>query len=575
MKSGLPSDPLTFSTWDWKRIEPIANGLLRRRVTARSVETWLADWSALARLIAESFNRLYIRTTTHTNDEAGQARFRKYSEEVMPKARTFEQAMKERLIGSGLRPKGMAVPLRRLRTEARIYRPENLALRTRCEALETEFNALTGARTIDWDGEKLTMPLVFSKLNDLDRSIRERAWMAISACLRTQRADIDRLWVEFLEARLRMARNAGFKDYRSYRWRELARFHYTPLDCKAFHDAIARVVVPAVGRLSEKRRRGLSLDTLRVWDDFWHLRPDPLGRPALTPFGSSAQLTTVAERVFSRLDPELAAYYRTLRDEGLLDLEARAHKAQGGYEMELPASKRAFIFTSAVGSHLDVTVHLHESGHAFHVFESCDWPCHYQSMMDYMPIEFVELGSIAMELLGSPFLSEARGGFYTEAQFAQARQQELETLLEFWPYMAMVDAFQHWVYENPDAARDTRQCDDVWASLHRVFRPHVDWSGIEDTLRLSWRLQDHIMTSPFYYVEYGMAQLGAVGVWANARRDPRGAVRAYRKALSLGNTVSLPDLYKAAGVTFGFGVKEVEQAVALIERELSRLEEDR
>jgi oligoendopeptidase F len=264
-----------------------------------------------------------------------------------------------------------------------------------------------------------------------------------------------------------------------------------------------------------------------------------------------------------------------LRDEGLLDLEARPHKAQGAYEMELPASKQAFIFTTAVGSHLDVITHLHESGHAFHALEACRWPYHYQSMMEYIPIEFVELGSMAMELLGSPYLSKEHGGFYTEAQVAQARRQELETILEFWPYMAVVDAFQHWVYENPDAARDTRQCDEVWASLHRVFRPHVDWSGIEDTLRVSWRLQEHIVTSPFYYVEYGMAQLGAVGVWANARRDPRGAVGAYRRALALGNTVSLPDLYRAAGVHFGFGIKEVGQAVALIEQEIRDLEEAR
>jgi oligoendopeptidase F len=378
--------------------------------------------------------------------------------------------------------------------------------------------------------------------------------------------------VEFLDTRLSMARNAGFRDYRSYRWRELARFHYTPLDCRAFHDAIARAVVPAVGRLSEKRKRGLSLDSVRIWDDFWHLRPDAFGRPALKPFASTAQLTTVAERVFSHLDPELAAHYRLLRDEGLLDLEARAHKAQGGYEMELPASKRAFIFTTAVGTHLDVSVHLHESGHAFHALEACGWACHYQSMIDSMPIEFVELGSMAMELLGSPYLTKARGGFYTEAEYAQARQQELEALLQFWPYMAVVDAFQHWVYENPEAARDTRQCDAVWSSLQRVFRPHVDWTGIEDTLGLFWRLQDHILTSPFYYVEYGMAQLGAVGVWANALKDQPAAVRAYRKALSLGNTASLPNLYRAAGVTFGFGSKDVEQGVALIERELSRLE---
>lgn len=572
MQSSLPSDPIEFSNWDWDRIAPHANELLRRRLTLSSIDGWLADWSALARLIAESFNRLQIRTTTHTNDEAGQARFRKYSEEVMPKAREFEQAMKKRLLESGLRPKGMAVPLRRMRSDSAIYRPENLPLRTKCEALEAEYYELTGARSFDWDGESLNGAQVFGKLGDLDRKVRERAWMALSACLEGQKAELDRIWVQLLDLRLQMARNAGFEDYRSFHWRELARFDYTPQDCKHFHDAICRVVVPAVSRLSEKRKRSLSLDTLRIWDDFWHLRPDPLGRPSLKPFDSAAELTTIAERVFSCVDPELASYYRVLRDEGLLDLEARSHKAPGGYMQELPASKRAFIFTVAVGLHLDVVTHLHESGHAFHVFESAGWPCHYQSMLDYSPVEFVELASMAMELLGSPFLRQDRGGFYTESQFAQARLEHLESILGFWPYMAVVDAFQHWVYENLEAARDTRQCDEIWASLCRVFMPHLDWSGIEDTLRVCWRLQGHILVSPFYYIEYGIAQLGAVGVWANALKDQAGAVRAYRKALSLGNTASLPDLYKAAGVKFAFGAEELRRAVEIVEGAIAEIE---
>jgi oligoendopeptidase F len=572
MQSNLPSDPIEFSKWDWDRIAPHANVLLRRRLTLSSIDGWLADWSALARLIAESYNRLYIRTTTHTDDEANQAHFRRYTEEVMPKAREFEQRMKTRLLESGLRPKGMAVPLRRIRSDAAIYRPENLALRTECEALEAEYNALTGSRTFDWDGEKLNQAQVFGKLGDLDRGVRERAWRALMACLESQRPENDRIWVQLLDLRLQMARNAGFKDYRSFHWRELARFDYTPQDCRIFHDGIARVVVPAVQRMAENRKRGLGLDRLRIWDDFWHLRPDILGRPPLKPFKTAAELTTIAERVFTGVDPELAAYYRILRDEGLLDLEAREHKSPGGYMQELPASKRAFIFMVAVGLHLDVDTHLHESGHAFHVFESAGWPSHYQSMQDYNPVEFVELGSMAMELLGSPYLGQDRGGFYTQGQLAQARLEHYEQILEFWPYMAVVDAFQHWIYENPDAARDTRQCDEVWASLQRVFRPHIDWTGLEDTLRVSWRLQDHIMTVPFYYIEYGMAQLGAVGVWANALKDQAGAVRAYRKALSLGNTASLPDLYKAAGVKFAFGEKELAEAVALVEHAFAELD---
>lgn len=312
MRSSLPADPVEFSQWDWDRIAPHADELLQRRLTSRSVDRWLEDWSALARLIAESFNRLYIRTTTHTDDEAGGSRFRKYSEEVMPKAREFEQGMKTRLLESDLRPKRMGVPLRRMRSDSAIYRPENLPLRAQCERLESEFNALTGARTFDWDGESLNQAQVVAKLGLADRSIRERAWMALTACLAGQKAETDRLWVRLLDLRLQMARNAGFQDYRSYRWRELARFHYTPEDCRIFHDAICRVAVPSLCRLSDKRKRALSVDRLRVWDDFLWLRPDPFGRPPLQPFESAAELTTVAERVFSCVDPVLASNYGIL-----------------------------------------------------------------------------------------------------------------------------------------------------------------------------------------------------------------------------------------------------------------------
>ena len=568
----LPADWKVFSEWGWDRISAYADELLERELTPHSIDDWLTDWSRLARLIAETFTRLIIRTTTHTNDEAGQLRFQNYSEDVMPRARAFEQALKLKLLESGLHPEAFDIPLQRMRSDATIYREENLALHTERERLETEFSALTAARAFDWDGQPLNQAQVIAKLGLSDRETRERAWKALSECLAKQQAATDRIWVQLLDLRARMAGNAGFSDYRSFRWQELGRFYYTPDDCKAFHAAIQEEVIPAVLRLTEKRKRRLSIDHIRVWDDHWWVKPDPQGRPALEPFGTIGQLTSTIERVFSCVDPALALYYRTLNHESLLDLDARANKAQGGYMQELPASRRAFIFTTAVGSSLDVVTQLHESGHAFHVFEAARWPYHYQSMLEYMPVEFIECASMSMELLASPYLAADRGGFYAPPQLAQARSEHLTQILEFWPYMAVVDAFQHWVYENPDAARDTEQCDESWAALHRLFLPHLDWTGLEDTLRLCWRLQDHILVYPFYYVEYGMAQLGAVQLWANALEDSQKAVAAYRRALSLGNTASLPDLYRAAGVRFDFGRDTLARAVQLIERTIEELE---
>lgn len=215
---------------------------------------------------------------------------------------------------------------------------------------------------------------------------------------------------------------------------------------------------------------------------------------------------------------------------------------------------------------------LHESGHAFHSFEMFHWPFHYQFMLQHAPTEFSEVASMAMELLAAPYMPRERGGFYTQEQARRALTEHLETILGFWPYMAVVDAFQHWVYENPESARDPRQCDDAWAEIHQQYLPWLDWSGIEDTLRVVWRLQDHILLLPFYYVEYGMAQLGAIEVWANSLNDHPAAVSAYRSALSLGNTASLPDLYKAAGGEFRFDRETLGDAVSLLERKMTQLE---
>jgi oligoendopeptidase F len=572
MFKALPHNCKEFMHWSWGQIEPYTDDLTQRELSADTIKSWLADWSRLASLIAESFNRLQIRTTTHTNDEDGQACFQNYSENIMPNARAFEQRMKEKLLSSGLEPDGFAIPLRKMRVDAAIFRDENLPLLTEIERLNTELLKIVGARTIDWDGDELTPAQVRTKLTEPDRSIRERAWRLLSARAAQDREAIDAIWVQLLDLRLQIARNADFGDYRAFRWQELGRFDYTPDDCKSFHAAIEEVVVPAVSSMSERRKARLGLETLRVWDDFWFMRPDALGRPPLKPYQSIEELNEKIERIFTRVDPALGGYYHIMYEEGLLDLDSRKHKSSGAYMEEFPASKRPFIFANTVGTHSDVQTQLHEGGHAFHLFEAAHWPYHYQFMLQHMPMEFLEVASMAMELLAAPYLATDQGGFYTEDEAARARVEHLEGSLGFWPYMAVVDAFQHWIYENPDAARDPCQCDEVWATLHRRYLPHLDWSGIEDTLRLYWRQQIHIFGFPFYYVEYGLAQLGAIQVWANALKDQAGAVQAYRKALSLGNTASLPDLYRMAGANFAFDAVTLNQAVELIEHTITELD---
>jgi oligoendopeptidase F len=354
-----------------------------------------------------------------------------------------------------------------------------------------------------------------------------------------------------------MAAHAGYDDYRSFRWKELHRFDYTPDDCMRFHRAIEEVVVPAAERIAEKRRRMLGVESLRPWDT----EVDPLGRGALTPFSEVSQLQEGVASIFHRVDERLATYFDTMVREELLDLDNRKNKAPGGYCTDFAALKRPFIFMNAVGIHDDVQTLLHEAGHSFHTFEKSHLPYYQQRQVG---MEFSEVASMAMELLASPYLVKNQGGFYEQADAARAVIEHLEWGIRFWPYMAVVDAFQHWAYEHPAESVDPEKCDEQWARVWNRFITWIDWTGLERELQNGWQTKLHIHVAPLYYVEYGLAQLGAVQVWANALEDQAGSVAAYRSALALGGTVPIPDLFAAAGAKFAFDADTLEDAVSLM-----------
>jgi oligoendopeptidase F len=368
--------------------------------------------------------------------------------------------------------------------------------------------------------------------------------------------------------RARIAKNAGKPSYREYTWQQKLRFDYTPEDCKSFAAAIEKVVVPAATRIYKKRQKALGLDSLRPWDlvDGWYSRPAPAANvPTLKPFQSIDELKTKVSSIFHKVDPVLGGYFDTILAEGLNDLDNRKNKAPGAYCTSYTSLRKPFIFVNAVGVHDDVMTTLHESGHSFHVFETAKIPYIQQLAV---PMEFAEVASMGMELLASPYLGE----FYTQSDMARARIEHLEGMLLFWPFMAVVDSFQQWAYENPKAGADPRLCDAKWGELWDRFIPGVDYSGMETVKNTGWQRKLHIHQIPFYYVEYGLAQLGAVQIFGNARKDQAAAVASYRKALSLGGMVTLPELFSAAGAKFGFDVPTVKTAVDLMEEVVGELE---
>lgn len=560
----LPTTPDELIAWTWPEIEPLYAELEARALSAETVEAWLLDWSQLAEHLSELYSRLYVATTVNTADEQAERRLKNFFDTIFPGMQAAEQRLKQKFLESGLEPEGFAVPLRNLHAEAALFREANLPLLAEEQKLNTEYDKLLGAQTVPWEDGERTVAQMRALLVENDRALRERAWRAMTARQLADRPAIDALWTRLLELRRQVAANAGQPDYRAFQWRRLHRFDYTPEDCKAFHRAIEEVVVPAAARIYDRHRRQMGLDRLRPWD----VDADPLGRPPLRPFQNHQQLQDGVRRILHEVDPGLGRNFEIMQVEGLLDLDNRKHKAPGGYCINFDVVRRPFIFMNAVGLHADVSTLLHESGHAFHVFESAG--IRFAQQM-FIPMEFSEVASMAMEMLALPHLEAS--GLYTRAEAARAGIELLESSIQFWPYMAVVDAFQHEVYENPARAADPRECDRIWSDLWDRFMVGVDFTGLEEIKSSRWQFQLHVIQSPFYYIEYGLAQLGAVQIWANARRDPAAAVRAYRQALSLGGKVPLPELFSAAGARFAFDAETLRAAVDLCEQAIAELEQ--
>lgn len=565
MLQGLPTHLDALMSWTWDEVKPYFDALAERPLNAGNVVEWLNDWAEVSTRIGEAYNRLYVALTVNTADADAKARFERFIEQVVPPARVAEQQLKEKLIASGLRPEGYDIALRNMIAQAELFREANVPLFTDEDKLRTEYDDIAGAQTVTWNGQERTISQMKPVQFETDRATREKAWRLVAERQLADREAFNALWQRFLPLRRQIAANAEMADYREYTWRDKQRFDYTIEDAKGFQDAIKATVVPAAARIYERRRQQLGVPSLRPWD----LEVDVASRPPLKPFTQVDSLIQTTGRIFHSVDAALGGDFEVMAGEGLLDLDNRKNKAPGGYCTSFDFSQRPFIFMNAVGIHDDVQTLLHEGGHAFHAFAGFGLPLYLQGQP---PIEFCEVASMGMELLAQFYLAAGSGGFYSDADAARASIEHLEGLITFWPYMAVVDAFQHWVYTHADAAMDAARCDAEWGRLWDEYMVGIDYSGLEDVKVTGWHRKLHIFQIPFYYIEYGIAQLGAVQVWGNALRDQANAVAAYRRALALGGTVGLPELFAAADARLAMDAETLGAAVALVEAEIEKLE---
>jgi len=558
--------PEKIDLGDWPQIAPLFDRLEKRANecgTAAELEKWLLDWSELSAALDEESSRRYIAMTCHTDNPEAEKDYLHFIEKIDPELKPRQFQLSRLYVSHPLRTKLTKARFegfdRDTKNQVELFRPENVPLETEDAKLSQQYQKLTGSLTVQFRGEEKTLIQMGRYLEETDRALRQEAWELVANRRLKERDQFEDIFDKSIRLRGQIAKNAGFEQYLSYSFRKLGRFDYTPDDCLKFHNAIEQEFMPIVRELQAERRQQMNLKTLRPWD----MAVDPFGRPPLRPFEKVDRMVSGAQKIWDQMDDELARGFRQMDDLRLLDLANRKGKAPGGYQSTLNEARLPFIFMNSVGLQRDVETLFHEGGHAFHALATRDEDIYpYRSA----PIEFCEVASMSMELLCNESLEE----FYAAADSNRARRVHLENLILYiFPWVATVDAFQHWIYTHPGHTRDERKA--AWLALMDRFGGDVDWSGYEDARGYLWHRQLHIFTHPFYYVEYAIAQLGALQVWANSKRDKRAALNDYKKALKLGGSRPLPELFAAAGCKFDFTRQTVRPLVNLIRTELEKL----
>jgi oligoendopeptidase F len=542
--------PESIDLSDTAQLAPVFDKLSARLEAARSpadLEAWLRDHSEVTAALSEASSLTYIAMTCQTDDEAKEKAYLHIVEVVDPWLKPRQFALMQKLVASPFfakLPPLYDVFRRSVETQVKIYREENVARETAVAKLTQQYQKLSGAMTVHFDGQEQTLARMSRMQEEPDRPRREAAWKSVTERRMQDAEKFEDLFDQLLVLRNEIAHAAGFADFRAYTFANYERFDYTPEDCLRFHDAVAHHIVPLARGLQEERRKKLGLERLRPWD----LGVDPDHNPPLHPFKESSELMEKCHQIFTKLDPRLGEYFHVLRAQELVDLDNRKGKAPGGYQSTLSEARVPFIFMNSVGAHRDVEVLLHEAGHAFHALASRELPLHaYRSA----PIEFCEVASMGMELLAAPYLR----AFYDEKDARRAQRDHLEGIIKFFPWMATVDAFQHWIYTHPKHTREERTA--FWRTLAERFGGTEDWSGFEAARGALWHRQLHIFEIPFYYVEYGIAQLGALQLWQASRRDLAVTLDNYFDGLSLGGSRPLPELFAASGLKFDFTDKTI------------------
>jgi len=550
---------------DWDALEPIFNELLNRKINSvKELEKWLKDKSELEAALEEDFAWRYIKMSCDTANEDLVKSFQYFATQIEPKIAPIGNDLNEKLNDSpfvkDLDQDKYFIYLRGIRKALELFREKNIPLQTELQVEQQKYQGITGAMSVTLNGQEYTLEQAANFLKDLNRKTRQDAWEAITIRRLEDKDKLDGLFNKLKDLRHQVALNAGFDNFRDYMFQALGRFDYTPQDCFDFHDAIEKEVVPLLSAQVEERKNLLKLETLKPWDT----EVDTSGKAALKPFNNGEELIEKATNCFNKLDSYLGSRLEIMKANNLFDVDSRKGKAPGGYNYPLSETGAPFIFMNSANSFRDLTTMVHEGGHAVHTFLTANLEL---NDFKHCPSEVAELASMSMELISMDHWDEF---FKDEEELKRAKRYQLKDVLKTLPWVAVVDSFQHWIYTNPDHTAEERT--KAWSKIFNRFGANfVDWSENQDAMENLWQKQLHIFEVPFYYIEYAIAQLGAIAVWKNYKENPEKGLANYIEALKLGYTKDIKTIYETAGVEFNFSASYIKELMDFVKLELDKL----
>jgi len=549
----------------WEDLLPYLENLKDRPITQKQdLEQWLKDRSELEAVLEENLAWRYIKMSIDTTKEEYAKSYTFFVTEIQPKLAPYDDVLNKKMMESSFisefEGEDYFIYFRSIQKALDLYKEENVAIEAELAELSQQFGSISAAQTISYQGENITMQKASTYLKNQDRQLRKEVYEKMVKRRSEDIETLDTLFSKLIQKRHQVALNAGFQNYRDYKFEAMGRFDYSKEDCFAFHNAIKKLIVPLVKKIALKHKEKLNVSVYKPYDT----EVDPEGREPLKPFNDGKDLLSNTVKTLNKIDPYFGSCLATMEEMNHLDLDSKPGKSPGGYNYPLYEVGVPFIFMNAVGSQRDLVTMVHEGGHAIHSFLSRDLPL---TGFKSLPSEVAELASMSMELLSMDYWDT----FYTdESELNRAKREQLETILKILPWIATIDEFQHWIYENPEHTVEERH--QQWDLINASYGTGlVDYSGYEKAKSTSWQRQLHLFEVPFYYIEYAMAQLGALGIWKNSKTDFKQSIEHYKNALRLGYTKTIPEIYKTAGVQFDFSEKYVSELAEFVALELEKL----